>query len=263
MSTGCLECGLDNASMTINISFAVGRAACVRSVETWVSPGRLCFLQPSSRVHVLYLDDAGSVGNPKDRHFVLAGIAVFERQIHWLSRELNKVAAATGHPDPEKLELHGNQILAGRGWWRRVKRPERRRTIRHGLAAARALKSSHHWRLFGVVVDKGRAFARGPRRVRLRTACQPVRPVHRPQQPADRLRGSRLDRAGQVDARNAAPGACGGVQGYRASVGDAAQPCRCPRSSSIPERRGSSSMPTWSPTLSGANSKGTIPSFSR
>ena len=110
-------------------------------------------------MHVLYLDDAGSVGNPKDRHFVLAGIAVFERQIHWLSRELNKVAAATGHPNPEKLELHGNQILAGRGWWRRVKRPERRRTIRHGLAAARALKSSHHWRLFGVVVDKA---ARSP-----------------------------------------------------------------------------------------------------
>lgn len=103
-------------------------------------------------VYALYLDDAGSVGNPAEKHFILAGICLFERQIHWLQDELDRVARTTTHHSPETLELHGNQILAGRNWWRSVPKDERRRVIRHGLAAARALKGD--WCLFGVVIDK-------------------------------------------------------------------------------------------------------------
>ena len=33
-------------------------------------------------MYLLYLDGSGSVRNPNERHFVLAGIAVFERQIY-------------------------------------------------------------------------------------------------------------------------------------------------------------------------------------
>ena len=36
-------------------------------------------------MHLLYLDDAGSVGNRNERHFVIAGIAMFECQAHWFS----------------------------------------------------------------------------------------------------------------------------------------------------------------------------------
>lgn len=103
-------------------------------------------------MYILYLDDAGSVGNPNEKHFILGGLCIFERQIHWLANELEKVAASSSHPQPETLELHGNQIFAGRKFWRSVQKPERSRIIRHGLAAARALKGD--WCLFGVVVDK-------------------------------------------------------------------------------------------------------------
>ena len=41
----------------------------------------------ASTIFILYLDDSGSVKNPRERHFVLAGIAVYERQAyHLISR---------------------------------------------------------------------------------------------------------------------------------------------------------------------------------
>ena len=105
-------------------------------------------------MHVLYLDDAGSATNPNQRHFVLAGIAIFERQIHWLIEALNRTAAATGHVDPASLELHGSHMHGGKGPWRKIPRELRRQTIRDGLGAASTLRSKRQWRLFGVVVDK-------------------------------------------------------------------------------------------------------------
>lgn len=41
-------------------------------------------------IYILYLDDAGSVANPRKRYFVLAGIAIFERQIHWLAQGMER-----------------------------------------------------------------------------------------------------------------------------------------------------------------------------
>ncbi len=105
-------------------------------------------------MHLLYLDDAGSVKNPQDRYFILAGIAIFERQVQWLQASLEQLATSTGHPEPGSVEFHGNQMLAGRGWWRSIRSQPRRRTmIMEGLAAADSLHTEQ-WRLFGVVVDK-------------------------------------------------------------------------------------------------------------
>ena len=107
-------------------------------------------------MHLLYLDDAGSVGNPGDKHFVLAGIAVFERQVPWLQLALDdlagKLAASLGIATPESLEFHGNPIRKGDGWWRRMGRVERRSVIIDALQTARTLRGE--WELFGVAVDK-------------------------------------------------------------------------------------------------------------
>ena len=104
-------------------------------------------------MHLLYLDDAGSVTDSSQRHFILAGIALFERQTHWLQTELDDLVGTLGHPDPDQLELHANQIFAGRNWWRRMpQRGQRRQVILDGLAASTALHGV--WRLFGVVIDK-------------------------------------------------------------------------------------------------------------
>lgn len=107
-------------------------------------------------MHLLYLDDAGSVGNPGDKHFVLAGIAMFERQTYWLQVALDqlaeKLALRLNNPEPERLEFHGNPIRKGNGWWRKMGPSERRSVITDALLAARTLRGQ--WGLFGVVVDK-------------------------------------------------------------------------------------------------------------
>lgn len=103
-------------------------------------------------MHILYLDDAGSPKNAAERHFVLAGVSVFERQTFYLETELDKLAATLDHPEPKKLEFHGNQILAGRGYWRKFPQSRRRTVLLDALACVRRLYGQ--WALFGVVVDK-------------------------------------------------------------------------------------------------------------
>lgn len=109
---------------------------------------------------LLYLDDAGSVGNPDEKHFVLAGIAVHEGQSYWLTQSLDEVAQSTGHPNPKNLEFHGSHIRPGRKFWRSLPIMERRRVIRHGLASARNLIGD--WSLFASVIDKRRCQAEDP-----------------------------------------------------------------------------------------------------
>lgn len=105
-------------------------------------------------MYLLYLDDAGTPANPNEKHFILAGIAVFERQAYWLQNSLEKLVATVGHPTPETLEIHGSVIHSGRGWWRKMRRREDRRAIiAEGLEAAQGL-AHYQWRLFGVVVDR-------------------------------------------------------------------------------------------------------------
>ena len=105
-------------------------------------------------MYLLYLDDAGTAKEPSEKHFVLAGIAVFERQAYWLQNSLERLVASLGHPTPEALEIHGSVIHSGRGWWRKmVQRQDRRVIIDEGLKSVERL-AHYQWRLFGVVVDK-------------------------------------------------------------------------------------------------------------
>lgn len=112
-------------------------------------------------MYLLYLDDAGSAKNRHEKHFVLAGVVVFERQAYWLQNGLERLAASLGHHDPENLELHGNPILAGRNWRRKMSLAERRTVIADGLSVANSL-SVGQWRLFGVVVDKDQCAPEDP-----------------------------------------------------------------------------------------------------
>jgi hypothetical protein len=104
-------------------------------------------------MYLLYLDESGSVTSRDEKYFVLAGIAVFERQAYWLQNSLERLASTLGHPTPETLEIHGSVIHSGRSWWRKIPRETRRAVIVDGLKSAQEL-AHYQWRLFGVVVDK-------------------------------------------------------------------------------------------------------------
>ena len=115
-------------------------------------------------MHLLYLDDAGSPVNPCDKHFVLAGVAIFERQAHWLQVAMDDLASdlakRLGSSAPERLEFHGNPIRKGNGWWRKMRPAERRAVIVEALQTAPQLRGE--WGLFGVVVDKQAIAPRDP-----------------------------------------------------------------------------------------------------
>jgi len=50
------------------------------------------FLPPQVLMYLLYLDDAGSPGNPAEEYFELGGVCVYLAQVEWFSREMDKLA---------------------------------------------------------------------------------------------------------------------------------------------------------------------------
>ena len=104
-------------------------------------------------MYILYLDDAGSTGNPSDKHVVLAGVALFERQIHFLDKELNELASQIYPQEPSALEFHASHILNRKGIWRKFQDHSiGRRHLADGLRCIDKLDG--HRALFGIVVEK-------------------------------------------------------------------------------------------------------------
>lgn len=103
-------------------------------------------------MYLLYVDDSGATDDPNLDHFVLSGIAVFERQVYWLSQELNKIASRFDEADPNAIELHGNPMIQGNKGWRAYPREERHKAISDALGALCQTHPDN--RIFAVVVEK-------------------------------------------------------------------------------------------------------------
>ena len=104
-------------------------------------------------MYLLYLDGSGSVQNPTEGHFVLAGICVFERQIYHLITETDKFVSSLNLGAVHDIELHGSVIANGKKRpWKGMGRKERLKVIDLGLGLLR----DAHWgvRAFAVAVDK-------------------------------------------------------------------------------------------------------------
>jgi len=63
-------------------------------------------------MYLLYLDESGNESDPGDRYFVLAGLALFERQIHYLNERLEGVQEKH-FPNRQPIPFHASAI--GRG----------------------------------------------------------------------------------------------------------------------------------------------------
>ena len=110
---------------------------------------------------LLYIDGSGAVGSPHDDHFVLAGVAVYERQIFHLIQHLDRVVNSFGLGEASSVEIHGSPMFGGRGrLWRSVPRERRMEMMAQVLQElTRAAKSV---RAFGVAVDKVAISPRDP-----------------------------------------------------------------------------------------------------
>lgn len=102
-------------------------------------------------MHILYLDDSGSVKNAADRHVILAGFAVYERGGHWLGRAMERQAQALWPTNPDSLEFHGTDIHSGSKHWRALPRDVRWDAYAEAL---NTLAGHRHVRLFGAAIHK-------------------------------------------------------------------------------------------------------------
>ena len=85
-------------------------------------------------MYLLYVDDSGFPQDPKQDYFVLGGVAVFERQVHWIGQELDKVVARFDDVSPRPMELHGSPMMNGREGWEAFSKPERIQAVKDALS---------------------------------------------------------------------------------------------------------------------------------
>lgn len=105
-------------------------------------------------MHLLYADESGSIADPTQKFFVLAGVCVFERATHWIEVELNKIAGRFAPNQPHDLELHGSPMRTGADGWRQHPIADRKQAMLDALSEGVAKKFPRDVRLFGVVLEK-------------------------------------------------------------------------------------------------------------
>ena len=99
-------------------------------------------------MHLLYLDDAGSLKNPTEEYLVLGGVSVYEAQADFITRELDRLAQTINPANPHDVEFHASEIFARRAApWNRMSRAEAQGIIK---AVLKVLADSY---------DTARAFA--------------------------------------------------------------------------------------------------------
>ena len=62
-------------------------------------------------MYVLYLDESGNHGEA--RYFVLAGLAIFEREIHWFSQDLDSLQKEFLPEESQPVLFHASPLRAG------------------------------------------------------------------------------------------------------------------------------------------------------
>lgn len=111
-------------------------------------------------MYLLYCDESGTVSDPVQQHFVLAGISLFERQNFWIASELDKIAARFNPADPNSVELHGNPMFQGKGFWRQFPTDVRIQAMQEALLILAASHKSN--RIFACIIRKTLASPRDP-----------------------------------------------------------------------------------------------------
>ena len=104
-------------------------------------------------MYLLYLDESGNENDPSNRYFVLAGLALFERQIHHLNERLERVQEEHC-PNRPPIPFHASAIRAGRGFWRGVSEEKRQEILDDVIAAITATDDHGGLRLYAAAIEK-------------------------------------------------------------------------------------------------------------
>jgi len=113
-------------------------------------------------MHLLYVDESGSVADPAQKYFVLAGVCVFERKTHWIEQELNAVARKFSPDNVYAVELHGSPMRSGRDGWKSYPLADRLAAIKSALDFGVVTHYPKGMRLFGAVIRKNALIGEDP-----------------------------------------------------------------------------------------------------
>lgn len=61
-------------------------------------------------MYLLYVDESGNAEGSDSKHFVLGGVAAFERQVYWLNKAVEEISQIFFQDCPEYVEFHAQQI---------------------------------------------------------------------------------------------------------------------------------------------------------
>jgi hypothetical protein len=121
-------------------------------------------------MYLLYLDDAGSPANPTEEYFVLGGVCVYEAQVEWFSRELDKLATPYDK-NPEDVEFHASTIFSRReAPWKGLTIDGARGLLKSILQVAAC--SYETARLFACAIHKKSYLAADPVALAFEDLCQ-------------------------------------------------------------------------------------------
>ncbi|NII25771.1 DUF3800 domain-containing protein [Pseudoflavitalea sp. X16] len=105
-------------------------------------------------MHLLYLDDSGSVNNPKEEYVVLGGISIYETQGYYLSNELDKIAQSIDPRNYSNIEFHASEIFSRRNSpWDKLSKEEAQGVIKAVLKVL--ANSSNSTYAFACAIHKG------------------------------------------------------------------------------------------------------------
>ncbi len=105
-------------------------------------------------MHIIYVDDSGSVSNANEQFFVLAGVAVYETGIFPVIRDVDECITAFALGPIEDIELHATDIYAGRRKpWKALKSKSDRENLLQCVIRT-IVSQPPSVRAFSVVIDK-------------------------------------------------------------------------------------------------------------
>lgn len=106
-------------------------------------------------MYLLYVDESGDPTNPSDKHFVLGGIAVFERQIYHLTAAVDELQRQYFPTVIDPIEFHASDIYRhNKEPWHSLPREKCNEIVE---SIYRVISESHTLGvvLFAVVIDRG------------------------------------------------------------------------------------------------------------
>jgi len=85
-------------------------------------------------MYLLYLDDSGSVKNKNEQYFILGGVCLFERRIHWLTNRIESIAENAFPGNSRAIEFHASEIWSGKkAPWKAFTKFQRKNIIKEVL----------------------------------------------------------------------------------------------------------------------------------